>query len=173
MHVTTIFVTHDQEEAFEVADQVVVMNEGKIEQVGSPESVFEQPGTPFVMDFLGNVNVFHGRVENGNAQIGPFSMDYPTYPHPEPREGRAFVRPHELEIDRCRTSDAALPAKITQVKPAGAITRVRLVARDFGAPIAVELQRAHALSMSLKVGDDVFVRPRSVRLFTEEADYAI
>ena len=64
IHVTSIFVTHDQEEAFEVADRVVVMNKGRIEQVGSPQEVFDHPATPFVMDFLGNVNVFHGRVES-------------------------------------------------------------------------------------------------------------
>ena len=62
MHVTSVFVTHDQEEALEVADRVVVMNEGRIEQVGTPDEVFDQPATPFVMDFLGNVNVFHGRL---------------------------------------------------------------------------------------------------------------
>ena len=60
IHVTSIFVTHDQEEAFEVADRVVVMNKGRIEQVGTPQEVFDHPATPFVMDFLGNVNVFHG-----------------------------------------------------------------------------------------------------------------
>src|SRR6202041_1472591 len=70
LHVTSIFVTHDQEEAFEVADQVVVMNRGRIEQLGTPEEVFEHPANAFVMDFLGNVNVFHGRVQGGVAQLG-------------------------------------------------------------------------------------------------------
>ena len=70
IHVTSVFVTHDQEEAFEVADRVVVMNHGRIEQVGTPEEVFEHPANAFVMDFLGNVNVFHGRVEGGRALLG-------------------------------------------------------------------------------------------------------
>ncbi|MFM8433880.1 MAG: sulfate/molybdate ABC transporter ATP-binding protein, partial [Planctomycetia bacterium] len=64
---TSVFVTHDQEEAFELADTVVVMNHGRIEQQGTPDDVFDHPDTPFVMDFLGNVNVYHGRVENGRA----------------------------------------------------------------------------------------------------------
>ena len=78
IHVTSVFVTHDQEEAFEVADQVVVMNQGRIEQVGTPEEVFEHPANAFVMDFLGNVNVFHGRVQNGRARLGGWRWRTPT-----------------------------------------------------------------------------------------------
>src|SRR5262249_29875680 len=105
IHVTSVFVTHDQEEAFEVADQVVVMNHGRIAQVGTPEEVFEHPANGFVMDFLGNVNVFHGRVEGGRALLqNGFELDYPDYPHGEAKPATVYVRPHELEIDR-RPSD--------------------------------------------------------------------
>src|SRR6185295_11810226 len=69
IHVTSVFVTHDQEEAFEVSDRVVVMNHGKIEQVGTPAEVFEHPANAFVMDFLGNVNVFRGMVDDGKPVI--------------------------------------------------------------------------------------------------------
>src|SRR5207342_2230369 len=69
IHMTSVFVTHDQEEAFEVADQVVVMNKGRVEQSGTPQEVFDHPANPFVMDFLGNVNVFHGRVQDGLAYM--------------------------------------------------------------------------------------------------------
>ncbi|HZO05119.1 MAG TPA: sulfate ABC transporter ATP-binding protein, partial [Solirubrobacterales bacterium] len=86
IHVTSVFVTHDQEEAFEVADHVVVMNEGKIEQVGTPAEVFEHPANAFVMDFLGNVNVFHGRVEGGKAVVSGLEVEYPEYPHGEARD---------------------------------------------------------------------------------------
>src|SRR6186713_2006611 len=86
IHLTSVFVTHDQEEALELADRVVVMNEGRIEQDGSPEEVFEHPKTSFVMNFLGNVNIFHGRVEGGKALLGPLALDYPEHqestPHP-------------------------------------------------------------------------------------------
>jgi sulfate transport system ATP-binding protein len=95
---TTVLVTHDQEEAFEVADRVVVMNHGRVEQVGSPHEVFERPASPFVMGFLGNVNVFHGRVQDGRAYLGPLEFPYPDYPHAAPREATGYVRPHELDL---------------------------------------------------------------------------
>src|SRR3954469_17057477 len=79
IHLTSVFVTHDQEEALELADRVVIMNEGRVEQDGSPEDVFERPAGPFVMNFLGSVNIFHGRVERGRALLGPLSVDYPEH----------------------------------------------------------------------------------------------
>ena len=95
INMTTVFVTHDQEEAFEVADSIVVMNKGRIEQSGSPQEVFDHPANPFVMDFLGNVNVFHGRVQNGRATLGTMEVDCPEYPHPESRSSaRAGNRAH-------------------------------------------------------------------------------
>ena len=71
IHLTSVFVTHDQEEALELANRVVVMNEGRIEQDGTPEEVVEHPATPFVVNFLGQVNIFHGRVQGGRALLGP------------------------------------------------------------------------------------------------------
>ena len=70
LNVTSIFVTHDQEEALEVADRVVVMNKGRIEQQGTPQEVWEHPASPFVYDFLGDVNLFHGRASGGQMQMG-------------------------------------------------------------------------------------------------------
>src|SRR5262249_24443527 len=76
IHVTSVFVTHDQEEAFEVSDRVVVMNKGRIEQTGTPQQVFDHPANPFVMDFLGNVNVFHGRMASELARLGSFATTF-------------------------------------------------------------------------------------------------
>ncbi len=87
--VTSVFVTHDQDEALEVADQVAVMNRGRIEQVGTPDEVYNRPATSFVYNFLGNVNLFHGRVENGMARIDQEDTGHIV-----------FVRPHALEITR-------------------------------------------------------------------------
>ncbi|MCY2967404.1 MAG: sulfate ABC transporter ATP-binding protein, partial [Planctomycetota bacterium] len=132
MHVTTVFVTHDQEEAFEVADQVVVLRAGHVEQVGTPQQVFDQPATPFVMDFLGNVNVFHGRVENGQMHMGPFQVDYPAYPHLESRAATGYVRPHELELDRTPLSNTALPARVVQLNPSGSVLKARVLSDALG-----------------------------------------
>src|SRR5215216_4432556 len=79
LHVTSIFVTHDQEEALEVADRVVVINKGKIEQVGSPQEVWDQPASPFVYGFLGDVNLFHGRADNGAVQLDGMRLDSPEH----------------------------------------------------------------------------------------------
>jgi ABC-type sulfate/molybdate transport systems ATPase subunit len=83
IHVTSVFVTHDQDEALEVADRVVVMNEGGIEQVGTPEEVYDRPANPFVYNFLGNVNLFHGRVDKGEARIGDISINLPEFEESE------------------------------------------------------------------------------------------
>jgi len=173
MHVTSVFVTHDQEEAFEVADQVVVMRQGQIEQVGTPQAVFEHPATPFVMDFLGNVNVFHGRVQEGHAHVGPFQIAFHDYPHAEPRAATAYVRPHELEIERSPSSSAALRGRIVQVNPAGAVVKVRLVEDGSQNEITVDLVRDRAHDLSLQIGETVYVRPRAARVFMPEVDYAI
>jgi len=172
MHVTTLFVTHDQEEAFEVADQVVVMRQGNVEQIGSPQEVFDHPATPFVLDFLGNVNVFHGRVQSGRAEVGPFTMDIAAYAHADSRTATAYVRPHELEIDRV-ASPLSLPGRVVQVNPAGAVQKVRVTSDEFGIELSVDLMRDRAMVLALRVGDQVHVRPRTARVFTPDQDYVI
>ncbi len=168
IHMTSVFVTHDQEEAFEVADQVVVMNRGRIEQVGTPHDVFEHPANPFVMDFLGNVNVFKGRVQNGRAVLGPFEVDFPEYPHAEPREATVYFRPHELDIRHQRNGVPALAATVQRVNPAGSVAKVALRADDFDMGLNVELSMGRYLELALKTGDRVFVSPRKARVFMPE-----
>src|SRR5262249_45451995 len=97
IHVTSVFVTHDQEEAFEVGDRVVIMSKGRLEQVGRPAEIFEHPANAFVMDFLGNVNVFHGSVQGDRAAIDTLQVELPGG-----QDQKAFVRSHELEIQRER-----------------------------------------------------------------------
>jgi sulfate transport system ATP-binding protein len=172
MHVTTVFVTHDQEEAFEVSDHVVVMRAGKIEQAGSPQEVFDNPATPFVMDFLGHVNVFHGRLEKGQMHLGSVSVAYPEYTQNESREATAYVRPHELELERTATNGSSLPVRVLHVNPAGAVTRVRVVSETFGVTMNVDLRPDHYASLALRPGDELFATPRKVRVFMSE-DYVI
>jgi sulfate transport system ATP-binding protein len=171
--VTTIFVTHDQEEAFEVADRVVVMNQGRIEQVGTPDEVFEHPATPFVMDFLGQVNVFHGRLHEGKAIVGGVELDCPGFVHHDSGPARVYVRPHELDIETLPNGSGRLPARVTHVNAAGSITRVQVHVPEMGMELSVELSRDRSAELSLKKGDSVFVAPRRVRVFGPAPEYSI
>ena len=171
LHVTSVFVTHDQEEAFEVADRVVIMNHGRIEQTGTPEEIFENPANPFVMDFLGNVNVFHGSVQNGRARLGNLEVAYPDYPHDESRAATAFIRSHELEIVRARNGRPSLEAKVTHINPARPVVKVRVYSEAFGVVLTVDVSWERYAELRLTVGDTVWVSPRQLRVFVQ--DYAI
>jgi sulfate transport system ATP-binding protein len=173
-HVTSIFVTHDQEEAFEVADRVVVMNKGKIEQDGTPIEVFEHPATAFVMDFLGNVNKLPVRVEGGRALLGETSqVEVPATLFETGEKGRAdaYIRPHELDISRSADSGNCLLAKVVHLNPAGSIVKVRVMAEDFGLMITVDISPEHFKTLALKPGDAVYVTPKAAKLFIP--DYTI
>jgi sulfate transport system ATP-binding protein len=172
IHVTSVFVTHDQEEAFEVADRVVIMNKGRIEQVGSPAEIFEHPANPFVMDFLGDVNVFHGRVEGGRVKVGDLEVGYPESRAHEGMSATAFVRSHELEISRSWNGrGSTLKAEVVQVNPARGVVKVRLIAADFGLALNVDVGWERFAELRLSVGDHVYIAPRRVRVFVQ--DYAI
>ncbi|HEY7328332.1 MAG TPA: sulfate/molybdate ABC transporter ATP-binding protein [Gemmataceae bacterium] len=171
IHCTTVLVTHDQEEAFEVADRVVVMNRGRIEQVGSPREVFEHPATAFVLDFLGRVNVFQGRVQNGRAFLGEAVVPCPDYLHHEERSATVYVRPHELDIGHASESPSSLAATVQHVHPVGAVVRVRLNLRERNDSLHVELSPQRCNELNLKNGDSVYVAPRRARVFVPE--YAI
>jgi sulfate/thiosulfate transport system ATP-binding protein len=165
IQVTSIFVTHDQEEAFEVADHVVVMNNGRIEQVGTPAEVFEQPANTFVMDFLGNVNVFNGRVEGGRAVVPGLEVEYPEYPHAEARDAAVYVRPHELAIERYRNGAPSLEARVLHVNPTGSRTKLELRTVDSDLLLSAEISAERFAELGLKAGDIVHVSPRRVRVF--------
>ena len=95
---TSVFVTHDQEEALEVSDRVVIMNEGRIEQSGTPEEVYERPATPFVYGFLGDVNLFHGRIHQGRVNIGDSELEAPEWADARDQAGVAYVRTYDVEL---------------------------------------------------------------------------
>jgi sulfate transport system ATP-binding protein len=172
IHTTSVFVTHDQEEAFEVADTVVVMQKGQVIQSGTPQEVFEHPRNSFVMDFLGNVNVFHGRAQGGRAVLGDMEVAFPEYPHEDSRPATAYIRPHELEIHRSGNGSPSIKAKVLHVNATGAVARVQLSATDFDMPISVDLSLARCAELGLKSDDAVYVSPRRVRVFLPE-DYSI
>jgi sulfate transport system ATP-binding protein len=171
LHVTSVFVTHDQEEAFEVADRVVIMNQGRIEQTGTPQEIFDDPANPFVMDFLGNVNVFHGHVQDGRARLGNLELAYPEYPHQESRAATAFVRSHELEILRAKNGRPSLEGTVMHVNPARPVVKVRVYSEQFGILLTVDVSWDRYEELHIRVGDVVHVAPRQMRLFVRE--YAI
>lgn len=169
IHVTSVFVTHDQEEALEVADRIVVMNEGRIEQVGTPDEVFHQPANAFVMDFLGNVNLFHGRVEAGRAVFGSLVIDPPGGLQVDGDTARLLIRPYDLEIRSETQGQAGLRARITRIQSAGPVVKIELLGSN-NQPIYVEMSHDRFRQEPSAVGDEVFVSPRVSRLFVE--DYA-
>lgn len=169
MHITSVFVTHDQEEALEVADRVVVMNEGRIEQIGTPDEVYEQPASPFVYEFLGNVNLFHGRLHQGRAWIGDFEVDAPEHAEAEELAAVAYVRPHEIEVERTPGGEGALAAHIAHILSIGPIVRLELV-RDNGEPnnpVHAEISKERFRELQLVKGDKVFIKPRRLDLFPD------
>ncbi len=165
MHITSVFVTHDQDEALEVSDRVVVMNEGRIQQIGTPQEVYDHPVNAFVFQFLGNVNLFHGRMDEGTALIGPAGLPVPT--HGETREGEAvaYARPHDIELIRPRQGEQGILARVEHLLAVGPIVRVDLRPDDSSAPIHAEIPRDQAAGLALVAGDRVLVRPRQVRVF--------
>jgi sulfate transport system ATP-binding protein len=165
IHVTSIFVTHDQEEALEAADRVVVMNQGRVEQVGTPAEVYAKPATPFVYDFLGDVNLFRGRIERGKAYIGSMEFEAPPQAGGEAKLATLYIRPHQLEIEHEDRGEAQFKARVAHVNPAGPLVKVDLVA-EWGDPVRVELSQERFRALALEPGKEVFVRPKDMSLFT-------
>lgn len=168
IHLTSLFVTHDQEEAVEVADRLVVMNEGNIEQVGSPEEVFHRPASEFVMNFLGNVNIFHGTVEGGKATFGSMILDFPDYQEASSMPAKVFVRPHDIEVGTERDDLPAMTAEIDRINTAGPQVKMELLG-ETGDTIHVEMSHQSFRLLGVDRGDRVYLRPRDLKVFVEGA----
>ena len=159
LHITSLFVTHDQEEALEVADQIVVMNEGKVEQMGTPGDVYHHPANPFVLNFLGNVNLFHCRIEDGKAYLGDTPIELPKSTAGDAKAAKVYFRPHELQITRKPKGKSALKAIIRYVNPAGAVVKLDLVGAS-GESIQVEMGQEEYLEAEFQKGEEVYVSPK-------------
>jgi sulfate transport system ATP-binding protein len=162
---TSVFVTHDQEEALELADRVVIFDHGVIEQDGTPEEVVEHPATAFVANFVGRVNVFHGRLESGKAFFGPVVIDHPT-PTNGTTRAEGYARPHELDVT-LEDVGGGLWATLTHASPAGALVKVDLSDAD-GKLLHAEIAREAFDSLGVTQGERVYVRPRRLRVFARD-----
>jgi sulfate transport system ATP-binding protein len=164
LHIASVFVTHDQEEALEVADRVAIMNHGRIEQVGTPLAVYDNPANAFVYRFIGDVNLFHERT--GPAKQAAGDGQSPAGPGPS---AVAYVRPYELDLSRHAggRSDAVV-ATVRYIGAAGPVVRLELQREDTGNSLDAEISRERFRDLGLNVGDKVDVKARNLRVFADE-----
>ncbi|VWX63428.1 Sulfate/thiosulfate import ATP-binding protein CysA [Burkholderiales bacterium 8X] len=180
LHVTSIFVTHDQEEALEVADRVVLMNGGRIEQVGSPQEVWDQPASPFVYGFLGDVNLFHGRAHEGEVMVEGLRIDSPENRGAQNAKALAYVRPHDLSVVPYQAAAGGehpqgIVAVLSRAIVVGPIARLELEPVNpnpdnpgSGTIIEAQLPAQQFRDLGLAEGDTVLATPRKARVFVEE-----
>jgi len=167
IHVTSVFVTHDQEEALEVADRIVVMNKGRIEQQGTPEHVYDNPANPFVYEFLGNVNLFHARVKQGQSQIGNIALASPEYNNQDEQQGLAYVRPHEIDVFSAPQADA-IKVKLDLITIVGPVVRLEALDESTGQLIHIELPKEQFKTLQLQQADTAWLLPRYSKVFLGE-----
>jgi sulfate/thiosulfate transport system ATP-binding protein len=170
LQITSIFVTHDQEEAMELADQIVVMNRGHIEQIGAPLEVYDRPSTPFVYGFLGAANVFNGTVEGSHLRVGEDLLPIARADAADGAAVRAFSRPHDIEIEADNGS-LGIKARINRIMNVGGMVRVELIvdhgANGSSAPrhYEAELPRDRLSRLTLVEGQDVRLRAPRLAFF--------
>ena len=171
IHITTLFVTHDQEEALEVADRVAILRVGRVEQIGTPEEIYDNQASPFVYDFLGNVNLFSGRMRDGTVVIGGTEFAAPETAGEADTPAVAFVRPHDIRVTREPGGPAMLAARVIRSNAAGPLANLELVLLDTCEQFTVQLSKEQFQQLQLKAGEPVFVELRNVKVFSD--DYSI
>jgi sulfate transport system ATP-binding protein len=162
MSITSVFVTHDQDEAMEVADRIVVMNQGTIEQIGTPQEVYDHPANAFVYHFIGDVNLFHGRMDGGKIHLHQEAM--PVEQAPEIPAVVAYVRPHDIELSRTPHPEA-IAARIVHISIAGPVTKIQLIRLDTHDSVEAEITRQLYDQLQLRTGETVYVNLRNLRIF--------
>ena len=171
LHITSIFVTHDQDEAFEVADRIVLMNKGSIEQTGSAQEVYERPATAFAYGFLGAVNKFPGRVDGDSLRVGNDAVPLAEPSSAQGTDVVAFARPHELDIVVDCDAAQGFRATVHRVLGSGATARVELTGTVCHNGTAepqhfeVELTREQLAQLDLKPGQAVRLTSSRLRVF--------
>lgn len=167
LHITSIFVTHDQEEALEVADQIIVMNKGNVEQIGSPREVYEKPATPFVFDFLGQANRFEGQNNAGTIQIGEDRIQLDSLRNAPSGDVIAFARPDELRIHAQPQDNAIQATFVRELWIAGKVV-AELHDRQ-GKLIEISLTSEEAKLHQFRPNQTVWLSPSNLHLFAKSA----
>jgi sulfate transport system ATP-binding protein len=161
-HITSVFVTHDQEEALEVADKIVILNKGSIEQVGTPEEVYDNPANPFVYEFMGNVNLFHARQQHENISI---------------QQGASlFIRPHDIELQHHNEDGKGIASKIIAYRVLGNRVRVELDVLKSGEKIEADIDRKTWNSLNTNIDDAIFFKILGAKIYSSDetwSDYVI
>jgi sulfate transport system ATP-binding protein len=178
LHVTSIFVTHDQEEALEVADRVVLMNAGQVEQVGSPQEVWDHPASPFVYGFLGDVNTFHGRAHRGQVELEGLKLESPEHADAQDAKAFAYVRPHDLDVQRYAPGAKGIVVQLSRAIVVGPIARLELLPAEDNQPanpssadpiIEAQIPAQQFRDAGFREGETLVVTPRRARVFVEGA----
>ncbi|WP_019240807.1 MULTISPECIES: sulfate/molybdate ABC transporter ATP-binding protein [Bacillus] len=165
--ITSVFVTHDQEEALDVADRIVIMNDGKVEQVGSPIEVYENPANPFVYDFLGSVNTFSGRVRNGKLQTGDYTFEASGIEKNQDGNGIGYTRPHDFILEKVASDETSIASIVEHIHAVGPIVRVELQRKDNKETIELEISKENREELQLQEGDSVFAKPKELKVFLD------
>ena len=166
LHITSVFVTHDQEEALEVADRVVLMDHGRVEQVGTPHEVYERPATPFVFGFLGAVNRFNGQADGNTLRVGADTLAHDAQGLASGAPLLGFARPYELDIVVDASHHHGVEAQVTRVLGFGANPRVELTGSN-GQHYEVEMSRERIAALQLQPAQPVRLVPQRLSVFAD------
>lgn len=167
--VTTLLVTHDQDEALEISQHVVVMSDGRVAQAGPPEDIYDRPASPFVASFVGGTSILRGRVRSGLAEVGSLVVAAPSTAR-EGEQVHAFVRPHDIKLAKTANGTQATPGRVERFKPVGGYVKVQL-RMPSGDEVMVEVPRSEFEALDVAEGDLVHADVRTAKVFV--GDFAI
>ncbi len=172
LHITSVFVTHDQEEALEVADRVVLMNRGHVEQIGTPREIYEEPATAFAYGFIGTTNEFAGHIEGAHLRVGDDLLPHGATSLKEGRPMVAYARPPDLKVVPHQDGQRGISARVNRIIGTGPVARVELIGATNGAAgrpdyFEAELTQAELASLGLSAGQPVKLLASRLRLFEE------
>jgi sulfate transport system ATP-binding protein len=176
IHITSVFVTHDQEEALEVSDNIVILNKGKVEQIGSPENVYDHPANPFVYGFLGSVNLFHARLDKGVINLDNTETTAKDSTESADTDVSFFVRPHDVSLSLDNESGKGIEAKITAHRILGSRVRVNLTTLAGDKNIEADIDKRQWNLIKQENRETVFIVFSGAKIYSKDevwSDYNI